>query len=91
VQQLRDSLELLPMPPDMMDRLNAAATREAEEAALPVMVVVLDRERMLLDRAMEHAKSRIGGNPRRGTCLARIAMLYLEAEGEMIEEPAVPA
>ena len=80
--QLRDSLELLKMPADLQDKLEQQAARDAAEAPIPVTVVLLGREHEQFERAMAAAKEELGMNARRGQCLERVCLVFLDSRGE---------
>ena len=78
--QLRDSLELLKLPADLQDRLEAQAAEEAAQAPLPVTIVLLGEEHRCFEQAMEQAKQRLGKGARKGECLATICNSYLSPD-----------
>jgi len=83
--QLRDSLELLKLPADLLDKLEAQAAQEAAEAPVPVTVVLLGKEHDSFEAAMQQAKRRLGKSARRGECLAAICSQFISGQ-DMTEE-----
>ena len=75
--QLRDSLELLKLPADLLDRLETQAAQEAAEAPVPVTIVLLGKEHDSFEAAMQQAKQRLGKGARRGECLAAICRHFV--------------
>jgi ParB/RepB/Spo0J family partition protein len=81
--QLRDSLELLKLPADLRDQLDNQAQQNAAEAPVPVTIVLLGREHAGFERAMAAAKAELGKGARKGQCLERICLAYLERGDEI--------
>jgi ParB/RepB/Spo0J family partition protein len=77
VEQLRDSLELLRLPADLQQRVEAEAAEHAARMPIPVTVVLLPHEHEAFEAAMDDARVSIGGAPRRGHLLAHICREYL--------------
>jgi len=85
--QLRDSLELLKLPPDLRDILDQQAQQNAAEAPVPVTVVLLGKEHEQYERAMATAKSELGKGSRKGQCLELVCQVFLKerAAAEAVE------
>jgi len=86
--QLRDSLELLKLPADLRETLDRQAQQNAAEAPVPVTVVLLGKEHEHFERAMAAAKSELGKGARKGQCLERICLTYLDRNGRPQEADA---
>jgi len=80
--QLKDSLELLKLPADLRETLDRQAERDAAEAPVPVTVVLLGKEHTAFQQAMGVAKEELGKGARRGQCLERICVVYLDRADE---------
>jgi len=80
--QLKDSLELLKLPADLRETLNRQAEQDAAEAPVPVTVVLLGKEHTAFQQAMDSAKEELGKGARRGQCLERICVVYLDRDDE---------
>ena len=86
--QLRDSLELLKLPADLRDTLDRQAQQNAAEAPVPVTVVLLGKEHTAFQQAMQAAKEELGKGARRGQCLERICLTYLDGNDRPREADA---
>ena len=80
--QLKDSLELLKLPADLQAKLEEQAAQDAAEAPVPVTVVLLGKEHEQFQRAMARAKEELGKSARRGQCLERVCLVYLDGQEE---------
>lgn len=80
--QLKDSLELLKLPADLRETLDRQAEQDAAEAPVPVTVVLLGKEHTAFQQAMDSAKEELGKGARRGQCLERICVVYLDRADE---------
>ena len=79
--QLADSLELLKLPADLTDSLDRQVSEAAEQAPVPVTIVLVGGEHQAFERAMAAAKEHLGRGARRGQHLAEICVSYLESLG----------
>jgi ParB/RepB/Spo0J family partition protein len=77
--QLRDSLELLKLPADLREVLDAQVARSAAVAPVVATIVMLGAEHTQYERAMAAAKAELGKGARKGQCLERICLGYLAA------------
>jgi len=86
--QLEDSLELLKLPADLRETLDRQAEQNAAEAPVPAIVVLLGKEHAALKQAIEAAKEELGKGARRGQCLERICLSYLDGSDQAQEANA---
>jgi len=76
--QLRDSLQLLKLPADLRQRVEAQAGAQAAKAPIPVTVVMRPQEHEAFEQAMALARRELGKGARRGELWAHVCRGYLE-------------
>jgi len=86
--QLRDSLELLKLPADLRQRVEAQAGAQSEKAPIPVTVVMLPQEHQLFEQAMARARKELGKGARRGGLWAHVCRRYLGHVQTTDDDPA---
>ena len=85
MEQLRDSLELLKLPADLRQQVEARATQQAASAPIPVSMVLLPSEYETFEQAMARAQDELGGQPRRGQLLYKVCSEYLQGRSDLVD------
>jgi len=89
--QLRDSLELLKLPPDLSRRLEEQVAAHSAQAPIPVTVVMLPKEHEAFEQAVARARRELGKGARRGELWAHVCRSYLQQVDQIPEAAAESA